>query len=276
MLAQEISRYQIINKIGEGDMGIVYKAFDRLFNRHSALKFPTLAAQDDDARARFHREAEAASKVRDRNVCQVFDTGEMEGRTYIAMEYLEGKTLDVVIACGPRPAAEALTIVLQVARGLAAIHQAGVVHRDIKPANIMLTKDRGAVIFDFGLAYEPGTPRITGIGRMAGTLAFMSPEQALGQPLDHRTDIWSAGVLLYSLLTGRLPFDGGYDEEIFYSLVNEDPEPLPPCGTGEAARQRLQQIINRALAKQPTRRFATASAFAEALRTAFRIEPLAK
>ena len=270
-MPRRIAHYEILDKLGEGAMGVVYKATD--FSRHEtvALKLllPSAVAGEKD-RARFRREAQATDGVDHPNVCKVFEVEEANGQPFIAMAYLEGDDLAVRIARGPFELRESLRICLQVARGLTAVHEAGVVHCDIKPANILLTTEGRAVIIDFGLAHLPGSNIDC---EMAGTLAYMSPEQALGAPLDHRTDIWSAGVLLYQLLTGDLPFRGKC-QEIFYSLMSEPPEPLPALDARPAISRLLQRIVDRSLAKRAYDRYGSARDLGADLETALAADTL--
>ena len=253
---RRIAHYEILHKLGEGAMGVVYKAADLSRQETVALKLllPSSVASERD-KAGFQREAQAAAAVDHPNVCRVFEIEEANGQPFIAMAYLEGEDLAARMTQGPCALQASLQICVQVARGLSAIHEAGVIHCDIKPANILLTTDGRAVIIDFGLAQLPGLPNAD--REMAGTLAYMSPEQALAAPLDRRTDIWSTGVLLYELLTGDLPFRGKC-QEIFYSLVNEQPEPLPALDSRPEISRLLQKIVETSLAKRMCDRYGSA------------------
>ena len=219
MIGRTISNYQILEKLGEGGMGVVYKAQDTRLDRAVALKFlPAELTSDPEAGQRFVDEARAASALDHPNICNVHDIVQTDdGRIFIVMAYYEGETLKNKIDRGPLTIEEAVDIAIQLAQGLAKAHEQGIVHRDIKPANLIITSDGTAKIVDFGLA------KLTGIGLVQttsgkGTIAYMCPEQIRGHPVDHRCDLWALGVLLYEMLTGRLPFQGrvrGADD-VFY------------------------------------------------------------
>jgi tetratricopeptide (TPR) repeat protein/tRNA A-37 threonylcarbamoyl transferase component Bud32 len=249
-----ISHYRIIEKIGAGGMGVVYRAEDTELGRTVALKFlapQALGGQED--RARLRREAQAAAALDHPNICTVHEIGHAEGYTFIVMAYVEGQELKDRIAAGPLDVEEALRLAIQVARGLKAAHAKGIIHRDIKPANIIVTGDGSVKIMDFGIAKAAGETKLTGLGTTVGTVAYMSPEQTQGEEVDHRTDIWSLGVVLYQMLTGSLPFKGGYDQAIIYSILNEAPRPLRELRPDTPAW--LEEIISRALAKKPEERY---------------------
>jgi serine/threonine protein kinase len=220
-----ISHYKVLEKLGEGGMGIVYKAEDTRLKRPAALKFlPRELNRDPEAKQRFILEAQAASALDHQNICTIYEINETEeGQLFIAMAFYEGETLKSKIDRGLLPLSEALDIIVQVAKGLHAAHEKGIVHRDIKPANIIITNDGVAKIVDFGLAKFAGQSMITRTGSTAGTVAYMSPEQARGEPVDHRTDIWSLGVTLYEVLSGCPPFKSDYEQAIIYSILNSDP-----------------------------------------------------
>ncbi len=233
MIGQMISHYKILEKLGGGGMGVVYRAEDTKLKRTVALKFlPPDLTRDEEAKQRFIHEAQAASALQHNNICVVHEIDETSegpqgaGQMFICMEYYEGETLKEKIGRGPLPIAEAVGIAAQVARGLAKAHEAGMVHRDIKPANIMVTKDGEAKIVDFGLAKLTGMTKLTRLGSTVGTAAYMSPEQAGGDEVDHRTDIWSLGVVLFEMLTGQLPFRGEHESAIIYSIINEEPKAI--------------------------------------------------
>jgi serine/threonine protein kinase/Flp pilus assembly protein TadD len=235
-------------------MGVVYHAHDTRLDRTVALKFlPPHLDSDEAAMARFIHEAKAASALDHTNICTIHDIVESEeGQLFIVMVYYDGETLNKKIARGPLPVDEALDYSRQIARGLAKAHGAGIVHRDVKPANLLVTTDGVVKILDFGIAKVAGV-NLTVTGVPVGTVAYMSPEQARGGAVDHRTDIWALGVVLYELLTGKHPFNGDYPQAIIYSVLNEEPKPigvlrpdLPPA---------LERAVNKALAKNPDERY---------------------
>ena len=204
MIGESISHYKVLEKIGEGGMGVVYKAEDTKLKRTVALKFlPPELTRDAQAKARFVQEAQAAAALDHPNICAVFEIGEAEGSTYIAMPHVKGQSLKERIAAGPIPMEEALAIAGQVAEGLKEAHERGIIHRDIKPANIMLTEKGQAKIMDFGLAKLEAGVDLTRTMAVVGTVAYMSPEQARGEEVDLRTDVWSFGATLYEMLTGK-------------------------------------------------------------------------
>jgi len=258
-------RYQVIEKLGEGGMGIVYKAEDARLKRTVALKFlPPELTKDIQARSRFVQEAQAAAALDHSNVCSVFEIGEAEGATFIAMPYVRGGSLKDKIAAGPLPMEEALDIAGQVAEGLKGAHERGIVHRDIKPANIMLTENGQAKIMDFGLAKLTGAADITKTLTVMGTVAYMSPEQARGEDVDRRTDIWSFGATLYEMLTGKMPFGRKSEQALVYSILHEAPEPLTRLRP-EVPLQ-LERVVQKALEKDLSRRYQTMSEILEDLK----------
>ncbi|MCJ7565024.1 MAG: protein kinase [Candidatus Aminicenantes bacterium] len=247
-------KYRIISELGKGGMGVVYKAEDAKLERTVALKFlPPELTQDPEARVRFVREAKAAAALSHNHICTVYEIGEEENRLFIAMEYIEGESLRQKIIKGPLPQAEALDIKIQVAEGLVEAHKKKIIHRDIKPGNIMLTEKGAAKVMDFGLAKALGRSLITTEAKTMGTVAYMSPEQAEGQPVDYRTDIWSLGVVLYEMLTGQLPFKGEYDQSIIHSILNREPEPISKVR--KDVPKGLEQVIGKTLAKNPAGRY---------------------
>jgi serine/threonine-protein kinase len=249
-------KYRIVEEIGRGGMGIVYKAEDTKLKRTVALKFlPPHLMDSPDLKARFIIEAQAAAALSHPNICVIYEVGEAEGQSFIAMEYVEGETLRDKIRKGPMAPHEALTIASQVAAGLGEAHRKGIIHRDIKSANIMVTNKGQAKVMDFGLAKLQGGSSLTRSQTTLGTVAYMSPEQARGGDLDHRTDIWSLGVVLYEMLAGKLPFRGDHDQAVIYSILHDEPESLK-MALPDAAPE-LEQIVGQALAKKPADRYQT-------------------
>ncbi|TDI81107.1 MAG: tetratricopeptide repeat protein [Caldithrix sp.] len=254
MIGKTISHYQIIEKIGEGGMGIVYKAKDTTLERTVAIKFlPRQTATQAEERQRFYIEAKAAAALNHPNIATTHAIEEVEDDVFIVMEYIEGQELKQKIDAGPLPVEDAIHIILQIANGLQEAHKKGIVHRDIKSANIMLTGSGQIKIMDFGLAKVRGGAQVTQIGTTLGTAAYMSPEQARGEDVDHRTDIWSLGVVLYETIAGQLPFKGHYEQAVLYSILNEDPESITCLRRGVPTE--LEAIMNKALAKSPNERY---------------------
>jgi serine/threonine protein kinase/Tfp pilus assembly protein PilF len=258
-------KYRIIEEIGRGGMGVVYKAEDLKLKRTVALKFlPQQWTADTEARERFVQEARAASALDHPNICNIHEIEETEdGRMYIAMAYYEGESLRDKIKRGALKSQEALEIILQVAQGMAKAHQKGIVHRDLKPGNILITNEGVAKVVDFGLAKLAGQVRLTREGTTIGTVAYMSPEQARGETVDHRTDIWSMGVVLYEMLSGALPFKGEHDQTVIRSILYREPERLARLQKNLPAG--LENIIYKALSKNPGDRYQTTAALVEDL-----------
>ena len=256
MIGQTISHYRITEKLGEGGMGVVYKAEDIRLKRSVALKFlaPHLL-RDEEGPKRFEREAMAAASLDHPNICTVHEIDEVDGHTFIVMAFLEGRTLSRKIAEGPLKLPEALSIAIQMAEGLDAAHEKGTTHRDIKPDNVMLMKgSRGLVkLMDFGLAQLAESSKLTREGTTLGTPVYMSPEQALGEPTDRRSDVWGLGVVLYEMVAGQPPFKGEVDHAVIYSITNEQPEPLTAVRTG--VPKDLEGIVDKCLAKQAGERY---------------------
>ncbi len=233
-------------------MGVVYKAEDTRLDRPVALKFlPAQLLGAEEVKKRFKREAKAAAALDHSNVCTVYEIDEAESKTFISMA-LEGKSLDKKIEQGPLKLDEALDIGQQIAKGLEAAHKKGVVHRDIKPQNIMVGEDGHVTIMDFGLAQLTQASLLTRPDQTMGTTFYMSPEQTEGSGTDHRTDIWSLGVVLYEMITGQRPFKGDYDKAVMYSILNEEPEPMTALRTG--VPMELEILIGRTLSKDSAER----------------------
>jgi serine/threonine protein kinase/Tol biopolymer transport system component len=259
MIGRVISHYRILGPLGGGGMGVVYKAQDLNLERVVALKFlPPELSRDPDAKTRFLQEARAASTLDHPNICTIHEVGETdEGQLYLAMACYDGETLKQRLQRGPLPIDEALETAQQIARGLFKAHRSGIVHRDIKPANLMITADEIVKILDFGIAKLAGAAGLTRIGSSLGTPGYMSPEQARGEEVDHRTDVWSLGAVLYEMVTGRRPFRGEHDQAVLYALFNQEPDPVEQLRPD--APPELVRIIGRMLAKDPDRRYLTAA-----------------
>jgi serine/threonine protein kinase/Tfp pilus assembly protein PilF len=247
-------KYKIIQKIGEGGMGIVYKAEDTKLKRNVALKFlPSELTRDIKAKARFIQEAQASAALNHPHICTVYEVDETDAQTFIAMEFIEGQTLKDKIEAGPLAINEAIDIASQVAEGLGEAHKKGIVHRDIKPANIMLTERGQAKIMDFGLAKLSWGADLTKPSMIMGTVAYMSPEQARGEPIDHRTDIWSLGAMLYEMLAGEKPFQKSQEHALIYSILNDKPTPLSLHRSD--ILNHIEKVLEKALAKKADERY---------------------
>ncbi len=247
-------------------MGVVYKAEDTKLKRTIALKFlPPDLTHIPDVKERFMREAQAAAALDHPNICTVYEFDEAEERTFISMAYVEGQSLKKKIESGPLELDEALKIATQVAEGLQEAHKKGVIHRDIKSGNIMVTEDGQAKIMDFGLARVTGGTLVTQEGMTMGTVTYMSPEQARGEKVDHRTDIWSLGVVMYEMLTGQLPFRGEHEQAIVYSILKEKPELITNINTDIPVS--IEQVVSKALEKNPDKRYQKAEELLEDLKS---------
>jgi serine/threonine-protein kinase len=257
MVNQKILHYEIIEKLGEGGMGVVYKAEDTKLDRTVAIKFlPRHVAANEDEKKRFVLEAKAAAALNHPNIATIHAIEEAEEQTFIVMEYIAGQELKKRINNSPMPADKATDIAIQIAKGLQAAHNAGVVHRDIKSTNIMITGDDQIKIMDFGLAKVQGVAGVTKEGTTLGTITYMSPEQARGEEIDQRTDIWSFGVVLYEMLTGQLPFKGDYEQAVIYSILNEAYQSVRTLR--DNIPQKLEEIVSKSLKKNPQNRYQSA------------------
>jgi serine/threonine protein kinase/Tol biopolymer transport system component len=269
MTGQTVSHYRIVKELGGGGMGVVYRAEDLRLRRPVAVKFLPDAPASSDARERFEREARAASAINHPNICTVHDVGEHEGRQFLVMELLEGQTLKHRIADGPVSLPALIDWAMQIADALAAAHERGIVHRDIKPANLFVTSRGQVKVLDFGLAKADGGPSAmdgasethtefhTVVGTTLGTVHYMSPEQARGEVVDARTDLFSLGVVLYEMATGRQPFSGATSAVVFEAILNRNPE--PPARVNRSLPAELDAIIRKAMEKDRRLRYQTAS-----------------
>jgi serine/threonine protein kinase len=251
MIGQVILQYTILEKLGEGGMGVVYKAQDTKLDRFVALKFlPQHLAASEQDKSRFIQEAKSASALNHPNVCTIHDIADHEGQLFIVMEFVDGQTLQEKKSTLSQK--QAIDYGIQIAEGLAAAHERGIVHRDIKPENIMIRKDGIVQVMDFGLAKLAGSSRLTKAGSTVGTLGYMSPEQVQGQETNHRSDIFSFGVLLYEMLTGKSPFTGAHESAILYEIVNVDVP--PPSAVKPELDPELDRIVMECMEKEPNER----------------------
>ncbi len=258
MVGKTLSHYKILSELGRGGMGIVYKGEDTKLHRTVAIKvLPAAALSGDDDRTRFYREARAAAALTHPNIAVIHEIDEAvpsdaphgtAASPFIAMEFIEGETLEARIKKGPLKLEEAVRIASEIASALEAAHENDIVHRDIKAANVMLTFKGTAKVLDFGLAQTAQSTKLTRMGSTLGTVAYMSPEQARGEEVDGRTDIWALGVTLYEMVAGTHPFGGDYEQAVVYSILNTDPEPLTAVRTG--VPMGLEWIVSKMMAKQ--------------------------
>jgi len=265
MIGKTISHYRILEKLGEGGMGVVYRAQDTKLDRIVALKFlPKHLLSDEEAKTRFVHEAKAASALNHNNITTIHDIDQVEDQCFICMEYIEGKSIKELVKERTLSVQEILDIAIQIGEGLNVAHKRHIVHRDIKSDNIMLTREGTVKIMDFGLAKLKGVTQLTKPGSTLGTVAYMSPEQAQGMEVDQRSDIFSLGVVLYEMITGQLPFKGEHEAAIIYSIANETPEPLARYKAN--IPERLQRIVDKALEKDLSTRYQSAADMAADLR----------
>jgi serine/threonine protein kinase len=249
-----VSHYRIIEKIGAGGMGEVYLAEDTELNRKVALKFlPPHLCQDADCRTRFKREAQAAAKLNHPNIVTIYEVSEFNGRPFFAMEHVEGQSLRDLIKAKELPIERVIELAIQICEGLHKAHQSGIVHRDVKPANILIDADGRAKILDFGLASVTGSDHLTKTGSTLGTIGYMSPEQAKGEEVDQRSDIFSLGVVLYEMITSKSPFKTDNDAATLRNITDQEPEPLARYKAGVSSE--LQIIISKALQKDGALRY---------------------
>src|SRR5215212_4172634 len=273
-IGRRLLHYEIVEKLGEGGMGVVYKARDIRLQRFVALKLlPWADASNPDRRERFLREARAASALSHPHIITVHDIATEAGTDFIVMEFIDGQPLDRLIPRRGLPVRDALTYALQIADAISAAHNIGIIHRDLKPGNVVVAADGRLRVLDFGLAklMEPESGReaetiasLTGAGVILGTPAYMAPEQAIGESIDTRADLFSLGVVLYEMIAGTRPFQGANHTAIVHALCTYDPPPLSSLRPGVPAA--LDQVISRLLAKRAADRYANAEALMADLR----------
>jgi len=265
MIGETILHYKVLEKLGEGGMGVVYKAHDTILNRDVAIKFLPKQLSSKEEKERFTVEARAAAALNHPNIATIYAIEQADKQAFIVMEFIDGVELKEKISKGILKTNEALDIIKQVAEGLETAHEKGVIHRDIKSTNIMVTANSRIKIMDFGLAKIKGSDFVTRIGTTMGTVAYMSPEQAQGGSSDHRSDLWSMGVILYEMLAGKLPYTGEFEQAIIYSVINNEHESVSEINSEISFE--VDSIINRLLAKDKTQRFQSATEFLSELKS---------
>jgi serine/threonine protein kinase/Flp pilus assembly protein TadD len=276
MIGKTVSHYRILEKLGEGGMGVVYRAEDTKLKREVAIKFlPPHIATGKDERKRFKIEAQAAAALNHMNIATIHTIEEADEKLFIVMEYIEGKELSELVAVthanAPLQIDDICNYATQIAEGMQVAHKNAIVHRDIKSSNIMITNEGQVKIMDFGLAKVLGGIQVTKAGTTLGTTTYMSPEQFQGKEVDHRTDIWSFGVILYEMLTGQVPFKGDYEQAVIYSILNEDPKSIMEFR--EDTPPRLTHIVGKSLQKNPIDRYQTTKDLIEELKAIDKSEP---
>ena len=268
-------RYEVVRKLGSGGMADVYLAYDRLLGRQVALKvLSSRYANDEQFVERFRREASAAASLNHPNIVQIYDRGEAEGTYYIAMEYLEGRRLkDIILKYAPLSPELIVSVAIQIVEALRFAHRRNIIHRDIKPQNIMVDAEGRVKVTDFGIARAGNASTMTEAGSILGTAHYLSPEQAQGRPVEAASDLYSLGVVMYEMATGKLPFDG--DNPVTIAMQHVHEQPVPPRSLVPDLPENLEAVILRALAKEPTERYLTAQAMLDDLRRVQAGEPVA-
>ena len=253
MIGSTVSHYKIVERIGAGGMGVVYKAIDLDLDRVVAIKFLSSSSAGPGELERFKREARAAAALDHPNICSIHEIGEHDGQPFIVMAYIEGRSIAALARERPLATRDVIEYAIQIANGLNHAHQAGIIHRDIKSENLMVDKSGVVKILDFGLARIVGATTITETSGTVGTIAYMSPEQARGEKVDHRTDIWSLGVVMYEMLTGRRPFEAEFKDATVYSILHEEPEPVTALRSGVGLE--TERIVVKTLSKDREHRY---------------------
>jgi serine/threonine-protein kinase len=257
-MESHLGRYEILEELGRGEMGVVYKAYDPLIDRFVAIKTIDLQKlgeeEKDEYKARFYQEAKAAGRLNHPNIITIYDLGRKGDVAYIAMELMEGKELQNIVAENQSlTISEKLDVAFQVAEGLAYAHEHGVIHRDIKPSNIMVLRGRHVKIADFGIARMKSSLELTKTNKIIGSPLYMSPEQIQSHPVDPRSDIFSFGIVLYQMLTGKLPFNGDNVNSLMYQIVNEEPQ--KPSALNPEVPEALDRIVAKCLEKKTADRY---------------------